>query len=188
MNNKQRRKSEQRKFQLRNELWPNCEEYVWDRLSYDGFTTMPKTMPVILKIMDEMTKNKPVSQTYFALWCSTWDNSYVSLTKAKELASFSGFSGERAVTTWSSRMKSLEQLNFIQIKPGKSGPMSHALILNPHLVIRGHQELRTPGLFETSYNALLELALEVGAKDVIEITDEKLADYHATFVREPTPN
>lgn len=153
---------------VREQLWPGLGYCLWDRNAHKGFTTIPKTMPLIMKIMDEMTKGAPVSSTYLTLWCSTWDNSYVAIGKSQELAHSSGFGGQRGVHTWTARMKKLQELEFIDIKAGKSGPMSHAIIWNPHLAIRHHYQQKTPGLLEASYTALLERALEVGAKDMTE--------------------
>lgn len=153
---------------LRDQLWPGAEKLIWDRRIERGFTTIPKTMPLILKIMDEMTKGAPVSSTYLALWCSTWDNSFATLSKSEVLANASGFGGQRGEHTWMSRMRRLQELGFIDIKAGRSGPMSFALIYNPHRVIRWHKEQGTPGLTEGSYNALLEWALDIGAKDMSE--------------------
>lgn len=155
-----------RYLELRDSLWPGTEPALWDRNAYKGFATIPKTMPLILKIMDEMNKNTPVSATYLALWCSTWDNSYVALSKPQDLALAAGFSGQRAVYVWSQRMRLLQAQGFIDIKPGKSGPLGHAIIWNPHFAIRWHHEQKTPGLHEASYTALVEWALEMGAKDM----------------------
>jgi hypothetical protein len=151
---------------LRDQLWPNAEPILWHRLANKGFTTIPKTMPAILRIMDEMGNGTRLSETYMTLWCSTWDNSFVSLAKQGDLAVAAGFTGKRAEYTWRTRAKRLEELFFIRIKAGKSGPMSHALILNPHLVIRWHHEQKTPGLSEASYTSLIEWALDLGAKDM----------------------
>ena len=66
---------------LRELHWPGKEDMLWHRLANKGFATIPKTMPMILKIMDDMTKGAPVSSTYLTLWCHTWDNSFVVLNK-----------------------------------------------------------------------------------------------------------
>ena len=79
------------------------------------------------------------------------------------MAHAAGFSGQRAEYTWAARMKILQGLRFIEIKPGKSGPISHAIIL----ITRRHHEEKTPGLTEASYNMLIDRALEVGAKDMV---------------------
>ena len=158
---------------LREQLWPAQSPYLWDRKTHDGFTTIPKTMPIILKIMDEMSKNHPLSNTYLTLWCSTWDNSFVTLSKPRELAHASGFGGQRGEQTWASRMKRLHNLHFINIKPGNAGPLSHAIIWNPHTVIRWHHDNKTAGLQEASYNALVEWALGIGAKDMAVLLPEQ---------------
>lgn len=158
----------QKQLDQREALWPGAKPHLWNRLGNKGFATIPKTMPLILQIMDEMSKGKPVSMTYLGLWCATWDNSFVNISKPDEMAHSAGFKGQRAHYTWGTRMKILAALKFIDIKPGKSGPISHVLIWNPHQIIRQHHEQRTPGLIEASYNMLLDRALEIGQKDIIE--------------------
>jgi hypothetical protein len=86
---------------------------------------------------------------------------------SKDRSNAAGFSGQRAEYTWADRMKRLHELKFINIKPGKSGPITHVLIWNPHLVIREHYQNNTPGLREATYNILLDRALEIGAKDMV---------------------
>lgn len=153
---------------LREQLWPHADPYLWNRKAFKSFATIHKIMPLILNIMDEVTKNAQVAPTYLSLWCSTWDNSFVTVSKPREMAYEAGFTGQRAEYTWSTRMWRLDELNFIDIKAGKSGPMSHVIIWNPHLVIRWHYQNTTPGLLESSYTALLEKALEIGAKDMTD--------------------
>jgi hypothetical protein len=153
---------------LRDLHWPNVEGRLWNRKANKGFATIPKTMPLILKILDEMTKGAPVSSTFLTLWCCTWDNSFVVLNKHGDMANASGFGGQRGEYTWSTRMLKLQELGFIDIKPGKSGPMSNAIIYNPHFVIRWHRIQKTPGLTEASYNSLVEWAFDIGARDMTD--------------------
>lgn len=149
-------------------LWPGAEPWLWHRTANKGFATIPKTMPLILQIMDDLSNGKPLSSTYLSLWCETWDNSMVNVSKHQEMAHAAGFTGQRATYTWGGRMQLLHTLGFIDIKPGKSGPISHVLIWNPHRIIRLHHENKTPGLVEANFNALLERALEIGANDMID--------------------
>lgn len=148
--------------------WPGAEPHLWHRKANKGFTTIPKTMPLILKAMDEITKGAPVSSTYLALWCCQWDNSFVVLNKPGDMANAAGFGGQRGEHTWATRMRKLQELSFIDIKAGKSGPMSNAIIWNPHLAIRYLHDQKTPGLTEATYNSLVEWALDVGAMDMID--------------------
>lgn len=149
-------------------LWPGAEPWLWHRKSNKGFATIPKTMPLILQIMDDLSNGKPVSSTYLGLWCATWDNSMVNISKPQEMAHAAGFTGQRASYTWAGRIKVLQDLKFIDVKPGKSGVISHVLLWNPHRIIRWHHGQKTPGLVDANFNALLERALDIGANDMLD--------------------
>jgi hypothetical protein len=157
-----------KQLQQRELMWPGSEPWLWHRKTNKGFATIPKTMPIILQIMDGLSNGKPVSSTYLGLWCETWDNSMVNTSKQQEMAHAAGFTGQRATYTWGARMHLLHKLAFINIKAGNSGPISHVLILNPHRIIRWHQAQKTPGLVEANFNSLLSRALEIGANDMMD--------------------
>ncbi len=112
--------------------------------------------------MDDLSKGQPVSSTYLELWCRTFDENFVTLSKPREMAFHAGFDGQRAERTWRSRLDILQRLNFISLKEGPSGPVSYALIWNPYKVIKHHYEMKTPSLRLDKYNALLERMSEVG--------------------------
>jgi len=103
--------------------------------------------------------------TYLELWSRAFDESFVTLSKPREMAFHSGFTGQRAERTWRSRMKILAELGFIDLQPGPSGPMSYTLIFNPYLVIKRLHDQETLKLREDKYNALMERAGEIGAND-----------------------
>ncbi len=167
LNPKPRKKIAQRQLELRAKLWPDITDgHLWLRKHHDGFTTLPKTMPLMLSIMDDLANGQPVSSTYFELWCRAFDECFVTLAKSREIAFHSGFTGQRAERTWRGRMKILSELGFIVLRSGSSGDMSYALIVNPYLVIRKLQETKQPGIREDKYNALMERATEIGANDL----------------------
>lgn len=150
---------------LRAELWPDLDDdEVWTRQTRDGFTTVPRTLSMIGSIADTLSgKGKPVFQTYAELWCRTYDNGFVNLSKQSEIAFSSGFSGQRAVATWRERMKRLQALGFIDIRPGPSGEYSYALIFDPYKVIERHKEKKTENFPMNRYAAFIERAIEIGA-------------------------
>jgi len=156
----------QKQLALRNKLWPAIkDEKLWLRKTKTGFTTIPRTMPLVMEMMDAMSNGKPVSTTYLDLWCRAYDECFVTLNKHREMAFHAGYSGQRAEQTWSIRISILAKLNFIDVKPGPSGPLSYALILNPYQVIKHHHEKKTTGMREDLYNALLQRSIEIGADD-----------------------
>jgi hypothetical protein len=162
-----RKKIAQRQIELRNRLWPTHHDgHLWRRQAHDGFMTLPRTMPLMLEIMNDLAGGQPVSTTYLELWGRAYDESFVTLSKPREMAFHAGFASQRGERTWRGRMKLLAQLGFIDIKAGPSGPMSYALILNPYLVIRRHMQESHPGVRADKYNALLQRAGEIGASDL----------------------
>lgn len=161
---------------LREKLWPDLvHDEIWHHKDYDGFLSIPRTMPIILNIINDLTKGKPAGSTYFALWCMTFPKEmYVSLLNADDLAYFAGFTGQRAVRQWRDRMNSLADLGFVRVAEGARGKLSHAAIPNPHFVVRRLYKQKTPGLTQAAFNTLWERANEIGATDIeIEMPDEK---------------
>ncbi|WP_429038086.1 hypothetical protein [Bradyrhizobium elkanii] len=153
---------------LRNKLWPDVPaDWLWSRHTHDGFTTMPKGLPLIMSIMDDLAKGQPVSSTYIELWCRTFDENFVVLSKPREMAFHAGFDGQRAERTWRQRLQILDQLHFISLAEGPSGPASYALIYNPYKVIEWHKNEGTAGLRKDKYHALLERSAEIGDESLM---------------------
>ena len=154
------------KLSIRQSLWPNlAEDKLWLRLKSDGWLTIPRAMPLLLRIADMLApKGKPVSQTYFDLWCRTYDDSFVIVSKPREMAYYAGFTGERAERTWASRMRILADLGFIAVQGGTNGPIHYVLLYNPyHVIKRHHQEARVG---DAAYNSLKERVIEIKADDL----------------------
>jgi hypothetical protein len=153
----------QRQLELRARLWPDLNPAdLWSRHTHDGFTTVPSSIPLIMSIMDDLSKGRPVSSTYLELWTRAYDEGFVTLSKPREMAFHAGFSTQRAERTWKQKLHILDELGFIALKSGPSGPASYALLLNPYRVIKRHYEEKTPGLREDKYNALVARAAEIG--------------------------
>lgn len=152
-------------LKLREQLWPAIDEHrLWVRTRHHGYTTLPRTMPYMLRIMDDLSNGMPVSMTYLSLWCRVFDESMVVIDKPHELIFEAGFSGQRADGTWRSRMKTLVELGFIEAKEGTSGPYHYVLILNPYKVIKTLQ--KEGKIQEAKYRALYNRAHDVGAEDL----------------------
>lgn len=160
------KKIKQKILALRASLFPHLHDgHYWDRLKVSGFTTIPRTMPLLMGIMDDMAR-MPVGMVYLELWGRVYDENFVSLAKQRELAFHSGLAGQRADTTWRQRMRKLAELGLIEIAAGASGELSHAVILNPYLVIREAYKVKGSGIQATKYNALIERMTEIDAKDM----------------------
>jgi hypothetical protein len=160
-----RKKASERRKDLRQRLWPDVlDEELWIRTQKTGFTTIPRTMPLLMRIMDTLAgKGTPVSMPYLALWCWTFDEALVEIRHPKQFAYESGFSGPRAESLWKSRMRKLEEIGLIRAKPGLSGDYHYILLLNPILVIERHYIGRTNDI---AFSSLLGRLTEVGADDL----------------------
>jgi len=190
-NKKQVSKTQKQKAALRASLWPDLDENrLWAYKTTGGWLNIPRAMPLLLRIMDTMSKGKPISQTYLDLWCRTYNDSFVIANKRTEMAFYSGFDGERAVRTWADRIAILRTLGFIEILDGPSGPISYILILNPFHVLKGHH---AKGRIDSkSYHALIERLIETGTDELAEpeaeaTTNAEAETATATEETIPTP-
>jgi hypothetical protein len=161
-----------RRKRLRSNLWPDIQDnQLWLRTQRVGFTTIPRTMGLIGRIIDQLSgKGFPLSSTYLTLWCWVFDEAFVEIRNPKEFAYESGFSGPRGEATWRSRMRRLEELGFIMAKPGIVGDFQYVLILNPIHVIENHFKDKDKHKNQ-SYNALISRLMQVGADDLDDIPD-----------------
>ena len=160
-----KKSASERRKQLRTQLWPDVtEDQLWLRKVRQGFTTIPRAMPLIGRIMDQHSgKGFPVQQTYLTLWCWVYDEGIVEIRNPKELAFESGFGGTRGEATWRGRMKRLEEMGFIMSKPGLVGDFHFVLLLNPFHAI---EKLYAGKPKDIYYNALLSRMAQVGADDL----------------------
>lgn len=168
LNKRQKSKVEKQKLEYRKNLWPSLDKSkLWDRQTTDGWLSVPRALPLILRIMDKLaTKGQPVSHAYLDLWCRTFDDSFVIVSKPREMAYYSGFSGERAERTWGTRIRCLQELGFIDFKEGISGPINYVLIYNPYQIIEQHYKKQA--VSEKDFIALKFRAMEIGANEFKE--------------------
>lgn len=175
---KVRRKISANENDLRNNLWPDAAERLWED-SFGGFIKTPKTLPYVSRILDEMSKDFPLGSTYLALWSFTWsNNAFVRLNKPDDVAYAAGFSGQRGRRTLYDRIRRLELLGFVEVQPMGNEPHGFIYLPNPHALVIAHQQGSGPklpaappkGLTTSipppSYNAFLNRALELGCNDV----------------------
>ncbi len=161
-----------RNIKTRKRLWPKMKDdllWDWDVEAVKGFATIPRTLPYFFKIMDDLSLHKPVSSTYFALWCRLWDSSgLIKIKNPTSLAGESGFSGQRAVSTWRSRMKILEKWGFIKTKPLGNEMYGYVFLVSPYYVVK---KLFNAKKYtdEGWYNALWERAQDIKATDLEDI-------------------
>lgn len=155
----------EKRIALREQLWPEVtNDELWLRQAHDGFTTIPRTMPMLIDLMDDMSKGLPLGATYLALWCYVWDDCFVTIKDPRGMAYEIGFSGQRSESTWEKRMGILEELGFVQSKRTPSGKFGHVLILNPYKVI--YKLYKEGKIQQAKFEALYARTQEVQASDL----------------------
>jgi hypothetical protein len=164
---------------LRSEFWPDVtEDMIWNEKlekqeAPGGWTIVPRILPYLLKIMDELSlevteeKGKPVSNTYLALWFRNDTPGVIKIDDEEMLAFESKFYKKGNKSAWRARIRILEELGFIKTKKTVSGKYSYILILDPYLVInelrKNPEKSKKYPIDKHSWEALLERAINIGA-------------------------
>lgn len=169
--NKARTKKIAKTYKERREkFWPELiDSDIWSK-DNKGFVCVPRAMPILMLIMDHFSQNKPLSKTYFSLWARCFDEMVVRADNQFVLATEAGFSGERKVTTWKSRIQKLEELGFIKSKSTFDGDL--IVLLNPFKVALKLFEQDQSQALALLKDALETRVLEVNSKDLINLEEE----------------
>ena len=164
-------------------------QWLWRRKTNDGFTTLPRTLPLVMQAVDAQSKGQPAGHTLFCLWVRSPDHPLVTIENPATFASEAGFYGERAVDTWRRRMKRLRELNLIQSKAGPSGDFHFVLLLNPNVAM---EWMRVNGFVQDGlYGRFLDRLIEVGGYGEMEAiraySEEVRIAHAATQAAEAAP-
>jgi hypothetical protein len=173
-------KIQKRRLEIRETIWPGIdEERLWTRHTKDGYFTVPRTIPLIIQIMNYLSSGKPPGSAYLDLWSRLYDDCFLVLNNHKELAFSSGFTGQRAVRTWAERIWILSEQGFLDVKAGPYGDVSYALLWNPHEV--SVNLYKKPGYRDDLYFALINRASEIGAADLQDFVRAKQREELESF-------
>ncbi|MDP3670012.1 MAG: hypothetical protein Q8R69_10040 [Telluria sp.] len=161
---KRKSKAQENMITMRKHLFPLIsEEHLWLRTVNHGFTTIPRTMPLFMNVINDLAKSVsdksvPAAKTYLTLWCRVFDDGILKIDDEAAAAVEAGYVGERNVTTWRDHLKVLKELGFIDFAAG-STPCQWIVIRNPYLAVMELKDRIQPA----TYNALCQRALEIGA-------------------------
>jgi len=158
-------KAATRRLQLRDTLWPGIEAQLWHRTTEDGWSTISRTLPLIMTLIDLLKPGKDASRVYLELWCRQFDDSFVQIDDEEGLAYSCGYmTPTRNVRSLRERLELLEELGFIEIKPNGSRKYGYVLLLHPHKVAKNIRERNSnPEIRDKWWGAWAKRALEVGS-------------------------
>lgn len=155
---------------LRDSLFPGAANRLWQHQQHGGFVSVPKTLPFIARILDEMTKGAPVGKVYSTLWTFVWSNdAFVKMGRARDIAYACGFTGARGVRTLNDRLATLRDLGMIETAPGTDGDISFVYIPSPHYSLLKIWVDKSHKISDRSFNAFRDRATNMGAKDVMQM-------------------
>src|SRR5437899_1838412 len=130
---KPRKTPEERRIALRDSLWPGAQARVWNRITEDGFSTIPRTLPLVGTLIRVLTKDLDASRAYFDLWGRVYDEGFVDVLDEEEFAASCGYpTSGRNVRTWRERIEALVALGLIEVKPKGTKKFGYILLVHPH--------------------------------------------------------
>lgn len=149
-------------------------ELLWYRKLNDGYSTVPRTLPLAMQAIDSQSKGQPAGHTLLCLWIRAPDHPLLTIEAPATFAAETGFDGARAVDTWRRRMRLLRDLGFIEAKKGPTGDFHYVLLLNPNV---GVERLRNAGkVQDVLYGRFRDRLIDIGAQDDITRYDSYLND------------
>jgi len=152
--------STRRRISQRKKLWPEVEdEQIWDRTEFTGFTTIPRTLSLVMRIIDDLDRKK-AARVYFDLWCRSFDDYVIDINDEYEAAFSSGYDGQRAVRTWRERIEVLERFGFVRTHKASHGAYRLILILEPHQVVENLHSKKL--ITDADWLALRSLLISIG--------------------------
>lgn len=147
-------------------------ELLWSRKLNDGYSTVPRTLPLAMQAIDSQCKGQPAGHTLLCLWIRAPDHPLLTIEAPATFAAETGFTGERAVDTWRRRMRLLRELGFIDTKKGPTGDFHYVLLLNPNV---GVEKLRNAGkVQDVLYGRFRDRLIDIGAQNDITSYDSYL--------------
>jgi hypothetical protein len=151
---------------LRDQLWPGEADNLWHRTTEDGYSTIPRTLPLVMTLIDQQKdKGRDISRVYFDLWCRQMDDSFVEVTDEESFAYSSGFTTTgRNVRSWRERIEMLRDLGFIGVQPNGSRKYGYILLHHPHRIVLGLKEQGKIKVGDPWWGAFSKRASEIGAE------------------------
>lgn len=128
-------KGAEHREKLRQSLFPG--EEAWIGATEKGWFRAPRTLPLVLSLIDskDQSGKTRISNVYLELWARNMGEGLIEMKDPETHAYHAGYWGSRGVRTWQERMRILEDLGFIKIKPAGNRKYGYVLLVHPAKVI-----------------------------------------------------
>jgi hypothetical protein len=118
----------------RDTLWPDAAGVVFSPAS-GGWTQMPRTIPMIASLIDELCGRDKAGRLYITLWAYEFGDGFVEVPDPAILALEAGYVTNRAERSFHERMTILRELGLVRAAPLGLREFGYVLLLDPHHVI-----------------------------------------------------
>ena len=153
-----------RRRMLRDSLWPGATKIVWTRHTDDGYSTVPRTIPMIMTLINLLEKNVDASRVYGELWSRVSDEGFIEMVDEDEHAYACGYVTPRSARSWQERMDVLVDLGFIKAKPKAGWKYGYVLLVHPHDVVETLMKTRGKDIPEGWRSLYLQRLAQIGAR------------------------
>ena len=155
---------EERRRALRDSLWPGSTSRVWNRKGEDGWSTIPRTLPLIGALIRVLTKDLDASRAYFDLWGRVYDEGFVDVVDEEEFAASCGYpTSGRNVRTWRERIEALAALGLVEVKPKGTRKFGYILLVHPHDAVQRLRRTRKKDIPDWWWSLFSKRLAEIGA-------------------------
>jgi hypothetical protein len=129
---------DQKRRALRNTMWADSDQVIYNREAETGFTTVPRTLSLVCTLLKVLGEKNDPSRVYLELWCRQRDDGFVEILDTEELASSAGFyrGPKRQARSLREALDRLAQLGFIRISAKGTRKYGYVLVLHPHDVVQ----------------------------------------------------
>jgi hypothetical protein len=151
--------AEAKREQIRDQVFPNSAQDIFDRKVHNGFSSIPRTLGLMLTLIEHLApKGKNPSRVYSELWFRTYDDKLIEVKDEEEFAYASGLSVRR----WRERIDVLADLGFIRVAATGNRRYGYILLRNPNNVVREMKQQPDSPIPNEWWTAYTKRCVEIG--------------------------
>lgn len=128
-------KGAEKREKFRQSLFPGEEAWIGE--AETGWFRAPRTLPLVLSLIDakDLSGKARTSNVYLELWARHMGEGLIEMKEPESHAYFAGYLGSRGVRTWQERMRLLEKMGFIKVKPAGNRTYGYVLLVHPANIV-----------------------------------------------------
>lgn len=160
-------KASAKRVKIRNTVFGDPGDMIYDPGTSKGWRVVPRTLPLIMTLIRDLApkgKGDGSARVYFELWMRDFGEGYVELSDDDVHAFASGYTnGRSGVRSWRDCMKVLTELAFIKIEPRGSREYGYALLFDPDKIVSVLVETQPERVSKAWLTAYRRRQIEIGA-------------------------